>query len=68
MGAYELRKAAQTFLDVAKNGMAPLSRMLARNEALETENLRLMGELIAANEKIVALELKVEALRDINRA
>lgn len=64
MGAYELRKAAQTFLDIAKNGMGPLSRMLANGERLEAENVRLMQQLVAANEEIAMLKIKVEALRD----
>lgn len=67
MGAYELRKAAQTFLDVAKNGMAPLSRMLANAERLEAENVRLMQSLLAAKEEIAALEAKVETLKELSR-
>ena len=49
MGARQLRESAIKFLDVAKNGTAPLERLVAKNLALEDEVERLTRELAEAN-------------------
>lgn len=65
MGAWELRKSAQMFLDVAKNGTAPLERLLAKNQGLEDEVDRLNRELASATQRAAAAEAKLELLRDV---
>ena len=49
MGARELRERARLFLEVARTGTAPLSRLLARLETAEAEVGRLARDLKAAN-------------------
>jgi len=58
MGAYELRERARKSLDVAKNGTAPLERLISRNEELVRENERLTRELTEANARAASLEQK----------
>jgi hypothetical protein len=56
MGARELRERAKLFLEVARNGTAPLSRLLTRLEKAEAEVERLTDDLKAANAEISALK------------
>lgn len=56
MGARELRERARLFLEVARNGTAPLSRILARLESAEADVARLTQDLKAANAEISALK------------
>jgi hypothetical protein len=56
MGAREERERAKVFLDVAKNGTAPLSRLLSRVEQAEADVARLTRDLTAANAEIAALK------------
>lgn len=65
MGAYELRKSAQMFLEVAEKGTAPLERLLAKNQSLEDQVTRLTAELTEANARAQRFETQLEALRDV---
>lgn len=56
MGARELRERAKLFLEVARNGTAPLSRVLSRLEKAEADVERLTRDLSAANAEISALK------------
>jgi len=58
MGAREERERAKVFLDVARNGTAPLSRLLARVEKAEADVERLTRDLAGANAEITALKSK----------
>lgn len=44
MGARDLRKSAQMWLEVAKNGSAPIERMLGENQRLRDEVERLKAD------------------------
>ena len=59
MGAWEMRENARKFLDVAKNGTAPLERLVATNATLTSENVRLTRELTEANAEIRALQARL---------
>lgn len=60
MGARELRERAKVFLDVAKNGMAPLSKLVSRVEAAEGRADALEAQLKEAMARIAALDAKKE--------
>jgi hypothetical protein len=61
MGARELRQTARTFLEAAKNGIAPLERILARLEKAEGDVERLTRDLTSANAEIATLKRKEKA-------
>lgn len=56
MGARDLREQAKKFLDVARNGTAPIARMLAETQAKTDENDILKRQLEEANARIKELE------------
>jgi hypothetical protein len=60
MGAREERERAKVFLEVARHGTAPLSRLLARVEQAEADVARLTRDLTAANAEIAALKARKE--------
>lgn len=60
MGAFELRETARKFLDVAKNGTAPLERMVMRALKAEQEVVRLTEELRDANAEAARLRAQLE--------
>lgn len=60
MGARELRERAKLFLEVAREGTAPLSRILARLETAEADVERLTRDLTSANAEIAALKGRKE--------
>lgn len=56
MGARAERDKARLFLDAARNGSAPLERMVAKNLQLELETERLTRDLQAAQAEIRRLQ------------
>lgn len=56
MGAREERERAKVFLDVAKNGTGPLSKLVTRVEQAEARADTLESALQQANQRIAALE------------
>jgi hypothetical protein len=60
MGARELRERARLFLEVARTGTAPLSRVLTRLETAEADVERLTRDLTSANAEIALLKGRKE--------